>query len=32
MTPRKFFALYNEYLIMNGYKKEGDVYAIDLLP
>jgi len=31
MTPRKFFKIYREFLIMNGLKKEGDEYAIDNL-
>ena len=31
MTPRKFFRIYDEFLIMNGFKKEGDEYAIDSL-
>lgn len=30
MTPRKFFLLYNEYLVTNGLKKEEE-YAIDSL-
>ena len=32
MTPRKFFLLYDEHLFMNGYKKQDNVNAIDLLP
>lgn len=31
MTPRKFYRMYDEYLIMNGLKKEIDS-AIDALP
>lgn len=31
MTPRKFFRIYDEFLILNGIKKEGDEYAIDKL-
>ena len=31
MTPRKFYWMYDEYLIMNGLKKEMDS-AIDALP
>lgn len=31
MTPRKFFRLYDEYLIMNGLKKENQ-NEIDILP
>lgn len=30
-TPRKFYKMYNEYLIMNGLKKENES-AIDALP
>ena len=30
MTPRKFFLIYNEYLIMTGRKKEAQ--TIDDLP
>ncbi len=31
MTPRKFFAIFDEYQIVNGYKKAGDENAIDSL-
>ena len=31
MTPRKFFKIYDEYLILNGHKKET-VMSIDDLP
>ena len=31
MTPRKFYKMYNEYLIMNGLIKEN-YSAIDALP
>jgi len=32
MTPRKFFAIYNEYLMMNGYVKPAREMTIDDLP
>lgn len=32
MTPRKFFKIYNQFLIVSGVRKEGDEYAIDMLP
>jgi len=33
MTPRKFFCIYDEYLKINGYKKDdGDEYEVDLMP
>lgn len=31
MTPRKFFKIYDEYLILNGAKKEG-TSSIDDMP
>lgn len=31
MTPRKFYRMYTEYLVMNGLKKENES-AIDALP
>ena len=32
MTPRKFFAIFKEFRIMNGLEKDGDEYAIDNIP
>lgn len=32
MTPRKFFKIYNEYLIITGKKKDGDEYQIENMP
>lgn len=32
MTPRKFFALYDEYLILAGVKKDAAVNTFDALP
>lgn len=31
MTPRKFFGLFDEFLIMNGQKKETTA-SIDFMP
>ncbi len=31
MTPRKYFLIYDEYLLLNGLKKE-DECAIDAMP
>lgn len=32
MTPRKFFKIYEEYLILNGIKKEKQTPSIDNMP
>lgn len=32
MTPRKFFTIYEEFLKMNGIKKERKIVTIDDLP
>lgn len=29
MTPRKYFLIYDQMLIVTGVKKDGDEYAID---
>ncbi|MCD7736960.1 MAG: hypothetical protein LUI07_08395 [Lachnospiraceae bacterium] len=32
MTPRKFFKMYDQFLVVSGVKKDGDEYSMDAMP